>query len=508
MTTATAIPGGTAAVIGAGTMGRGIAQTLAVAGYDVLLFDQNETAAQDAAAFAGTMLNRAAEKGRMSLEAAMAAEARITVAESLLDLAPAAILIEAIAESLEAKQTLFAHLEDIVSRQAVLATNTSSLSVSAIAAGVGEPGRVVGLHFFNPVPLMKVVEVIPGLRTGDRAIRAALEVAEAIGYRAVLCRDAPGFLINHAGRGLTTEGIRIVQENIAAEVDVDRVMRESAGFRMGPFELLDLTGLDVSLPVLRLIYDQFYQEPRYRPGVHLAARVSAGLSGRKTGEGFYRYANGQRREPPEPDPPKVPLPKFWVPPEMRGDLSALLSAFAECGISVEDDPAPPAEGVLLVAPWGWDATTTAQRFDLDARRVMAVDPLTMDRARVTIMSTPVTEAAVREGLHHALHVAGRRVTAIADSPGFIAQRVLATIVNIGCEIAQMEIAALRDIDDGVRIGLGYPDGPLALGDRIGPARVLAILEAMQALYGDPRYRPSIWLRRRAELGMPLGPDGG
>lgn len=508
MTTASAMPGGTAAVIGAGTMGRGIAQTLAAAGYEVLLFDQNEAAARDAAAFAGTMLNRAAEKGRLSPQAAVAAAARITVATSLGDLAPAAILIEAIAESLEAKQILFARLETIVGPQAVLATNTSSLSVSAIAAGVGEPGRVVGLHFFNPVPLMKVVEVIPGLRTDDRAIRAALGIAEAIGYRAILCRDAPGFLINHAGRGLTTEGIRIVQENIAAEADVDRVMREAAGFRMGPFELLDLTGLDVSLPVLRLIYDQFYQEPRYRPGVHLAARVEAGLNGRKTGEGFYRYADGQRQEPPEPEQPETPLPRLWVPPEMRDDLSALLSACAECGVSLEDGPAPPAEGVLLIAPWGWDATTTAQRLDLDARRVMAVDPLTADRERVTIMSTPVTDAAVRVALHHALRVAGRRVTAIADSPGFIAQRVLATIVNIGCEIAQMEIAAPRDIDDGVRLGLGYPEGPLALGDRIGPARVLAILEAMQQLYGDPRYRPSIWLRRRAALGMALGPDAG
>jgi len=503
MTAARAAPEEPAAVIGAGTMGRGIAQTLAVAGYQVLLFDRNEAAARDAVAFVGTMLDRAAGKGQMSAEAATAAGARITVAASPADLAPAAILIEAIAESLDAKQALFAELEGIVGPQAVLATNTSSLSVSAIAAGVEDPGRVVGLHFFNPVPLMKIVEVIPGLRTHERATRAALDVAEAIGYRAILCRDAPGFLINHAGRGLTTEGCRIVQETIATEVDVDRVMREAAGFRMGPFELLDLTGLDVSLPVLRLIYDQFYQEPRYRPGVHLAARVAAGLNGRKSGEGFYRYANGQRIDPPEPEPPAGPLPKLWVPPQMRDDLSGLLGACSDRGVVVDDDPSPPAEGVLLVAPWGWDATTTAQRLELDARRVMAVDPLTVDRARVTIMSTPLTDTAVRDGLHHALHAAGRRVTVIADSPGFIAQRVLATIVNIGCEIAQMEIAAPRDIDDGVRIGLGYPDGPLALGDRIGAGRVLAILEAMQTLYGDPRYRPSIWLRRCVTLGVPL-----
>ncbi len=485
------------AVIGTGTMGRGIAQTLAVAGYSVLVYDQRPEAAVAAVDFAVGMLDRAAEKGRMTAQVAEAAKSRLSVVETLADLAPAQMAIEAIAESLDAKQALFADLESFLGPEAVLATNTSSLSVSAIAAGVQAPDRVVGLHFFNPVPLMKVVEVIPGLRTSDAARDAALKVAERIGYRAILCRDAPGFLINHAGRGLLTEGSRIVQDCLASEADVDRVMRDSLEFRMGPFELLDLTGLDVSYPVLQLIYGQFHQEPRYRPGVHLAARVAAGLHGRKTGEGFYRYDGSRRIDPPEVTPPDARVLPLWVPPEMEDVLAPLLGLMET---EISDTP----DGALcLLAPLGRDATETALRLGLDPARVMAIDPLTVDSPRVTIMPTPATEPDLCHALHSTLLRAGKKVTCIADSPGFIAQRMLAMIVNTGCEIAQMQIASPADIDDGVRLGLGYPQGPLALGDSLGPLRVLEILTALQDQTGDPRYRPSQYLRQRARLGLPL-----
>jgi 3-hydroxybutyryl-CoA dehydrogenase len=344
----------TIAVVGTGTMGRGIAQTLAVAGYNVLVFDQNAQAARNAVAFAADMLDRAAQKDRMTQADAKAAKARLIVADSLGDLAQAGMAIEAIAETLDAKRGLFRDLEAIMARDAVFATNTSSLSVTAIAAGVDVPSRVVGLHFFNPVPLMKVVEVICGLRTDDTARAAALAVANRIGYRAILCKDAPGFLINHAGRGLLTEGIRIVEECSATEADVDRVMRDAAGFRMGPFELLDLTGLDVSLPVLQLIHAQFYGEPRYRPGVHLAARVAGGLYGRKTNEGFYRYEDGRRVDPPEVTLPEGPLPQLWVPPQMRRDLDGILS-----GLDVASGDTPPDGALCVLAPYGWDAATSA-----------------------------------------------------------------------------------------------------------------------------------------------------
>ena len=496
-------PGATIAVIGAGTMGRGIVQALATAGFRVLVHDQSAEAAAAGADFARRMLSRAAEKGRMDPGEAQAARDRIAVAARLDDLAPAAMAIEAVAEVLEIKQALFARLETLLAPGAILATNTSSLSIAAIAANTGDPRRVVGLHFFNPVPLMKVVEVIAGLRTAPAAIEAALQVASQMGYRAIQCRDAPGFLINHAGRGLTTEGLRIVQDGLAAEADVDRVMREGLGFRMGPFELLDLTGLDVSLPVFRQIYDQFYQEPRYRPGAFLASRVAAGLYGRKSGEGFYAYTDGARQDPPEAEPDARPVASVWVPPAMRADLSAVTRALADAGTAIDEAEAAPATGALLIAPWGDDATATAHRLSLDATRVVALDPLTAQADRLTLMGTPATRSDVRDGLHAALLAAGRRVTAIGDSPGFIAQRILATIVNIGCEIAQMRITSPADIDDGVRLGLGYPKGPLAIGDEVGAARILHILTRLQDLTGDPRYRPSQWLRQRATLGLTL-----
>ncbi len=501
-------PGAIIAVIGAGTMGRGIVQALAAAGCRVLVHDQSAEAAEAGAGFARRMLARAAEKGRMDRGDAQAAQDRITVAPRLADLAPAAMAIEAVAERLDVKQALFAELETLLGPEAILATNTSSLSVAAIAAGCERPERVVGLHFFNPVPMMKVVEVIPGLRTGQVATDDALALAEQMGYRAILCRDAPGFLINHAGRGLTTEGLRIVQDGLAREVDVDRVMREGADFRMGPFELMDLMGLDVSLPVFRQIYEQFYHEPRYRPGVHLASRVAAGLYGRKSGEGFYTYEDGKRLEPLEGNPQAPAIGHIWIPPDMRSDLAPVVQALAAQGIGMEDGAAPPESGALIVAPWGDDATETTHRLSLEAARVVAIDPLTAGADRLTLMGTPATRADLRDGVHAALLSAGKRVSVIGDSPGFIAQRILALIVNIASEIAQLGIATPADINDGVRLGLGYPKGPLALGDEIGPERILHTLTRLHDLTGDPRYRPSQRLRQRATLGLALSETEG
>lgn len=495
--------GQTAAVIGAGTMGRGIVQVLALAGLEVLVYDKDAAMARSAADFVSSMLDRAVTRGSVDAEHARGTKSRIRVVDSLADLEGVSLVVEAIVEALAPKQALFGDLESIVASDAVLATNTSSLPVTAIASRCRRPQRVVGLHFFNPVPLMKVAEVIPGLRTDPTVIDSMRNLIGAIGHRAIVCRDAPGFLINHAGRGLLTEGLRIVQEEIAAEADVDRIMREAAGFRMGPFELLDLTGLDVSLPVLEFIYTQFHQEPRYRPSYQPAVRVAGGLFGRKSGEGFYRYLDGTRQEAAEPGPGEQPVPTLWVHPEARGSLAPILDRLEQAGHDVNTSTEAPPDAAILVAPWGDDATTTAVRLDLDARRVVAVDPLFPNCGRLTLMPTSIGEPSILAGVRRAALEAGSSATTIHDSPGFVAQRVVATIVNIGCEIAQMRIAEPADIDDGVRLGLGYPAGPLALGDRIGASRIVGILEAMQRCYGDPRYRPSIWLKRRAMLGVSL-----
>jgi 3-hydroxybutyryl-CoA dehydrogenase len=390
-------------------------------------------------------------------------------------------------------------LETVVEDATVLASNTSSLLVSAIAAGCRLPGRVAGLHFFNPVPLMKIAEVIPGLQTVPAVTARLCELVRRAGHRPVVAADQPGFLINHAGRALYTEGLRIVEECVTDVAGVDAIMRDSCGFRMGPFELLDLTGLDVSGKVMQSIFDQFQGDPRYRPSSLVPPRIAAGLFGRKTMRGFYLYPSGVRSEPPEPPAPDAIPGTLWI-----GDSDgtpALADRLSNVGARIVE--APEDADALLVLPWGEDVTGAAVRLGLDPVRTVALDPLIGWGKRQVLMRSPATDPAIVRMVHGWLSAAGAKVTLISDSVGLVAQRVLAMIVNTGCEIAQRGIASPEDIDAAVCIGLGYPSGPLAWGDAIGPARVFAILQGLQAASGDPRYRPSPWLRRRALLGLSL-----
>ena len=264
-------------------------------GSAVKLYDTRDGAAAEASAFVARMLRRAAEKGGMTEGAAEAAIGRLAIVEGLDAMAGADIVVEAIVEDIEAKKRLFAELEAIVPEDCVLASNTSSLSVTAIAADCARPERVAGYHFFNPVPLLKVVEVVDGLLTAPWVGDVLDAVARRCGHRPVRAEDSPGFLVNHAGRGLNTEGLRIVQEGIARPQDVDDILREGGTrFRMGPFELMDTTGLDVSGVVMESIYRQFYEEPRFRPVPIARQRMAAGLYGRKTGRGFYVYEDGRK----------------------------------------------------------------------------------------------------------------------------------------------------------------------------------------------------------------------
>lgn len=488
-------------VVGAGVMGRGIVQLFAQAGYPVLLFDSRTGAAGEARDFVARMLRRAVEKGTSSQAEFAAAIQRTQPCRTLEELSGCELIIEAIAEDLAAKSHLFAQLEAMVTPEAILASNTSSLLIAEIAAACARPQRVAGVHFFNPVPLMKIAEVVPGVRTAQETVDRLIALVAATGHRPVVAADQPGFLVNHAGRGLYSEGLRLLEEGVAAAVDVDRVLREACGFRMGPFELMDLTGLDVSGPVMESIYAQFHHEPRFRPSSLLRPRIAAGLFGRKNGAGFYRYQDDRRIEAPERPAPATSAVSVWVDPADDID-GALAGRFAAAGASL--CKSPDAAGTLIVIqPWGEDATHVCAQRRLDATRCVAVDPLTpLDRRR-TLMLTCATKPEALAVAHALLSADGTPVTVINDSPGFIAQRVLATIVNIGCNIVQQRIASVADLETAVPLALGYPSGPLAWGDRVGAARIARILERMLALTGEPRYRTSPWLRRRAELGLSL-----
>jgi len=489
-------------VIGSGTMGRGITQIAAAAGVRVLLADARDGAAAEAVAAVSAVFDRHVAKGHLAAGAASNAKARLHAAPLN---APAFqechVVVEAIVEDLEAKRALFGQLEAVVTPDCVLATNTSSLSVTAIAAACRRPERVAGFHFFNPVPLMRIVEVVPGLLTDPRVTTALAALGARMGHGVAVARDTPGFLVNHAGRGYGTESLRILDEGVAGPADIDRILTEGAGFRMGPFELMDLIGVDVSHAVMESLYDQFHQEPRFRPTTLPRQLVAAHRLGRKTGRGFHTYEGGKPVRPPDPLPPDGAPHPLWI--GRRNPEGAALLAKAVRGIERDTGDRPSARAACVVVPLGEDCTGAALAEGLDPTRTVAVDTLFGLDGRRTLMTNPVTDPAIRDSVHRALGQGGHPVTVIHDSAGFVAQRVIATIVNIGCDIAQRRIASPEDIDRAVTLALGYPLGPLAFGDRLGPRRILAVLEALRALTGDPRYRPSPWLRRRALLDVSL-----
>jgi 3-hydroxybutyryl-CoA dehydrogenase len=492
----------TLGVIGAGAMGAGIAQSALTAGLRVIMHDSNAAALAKARGEIHSRIARLAEKGQITTAAATAAEGRLRLAEHLQELAPAQIVIEAIIEQLEPKQRLFTALEDIVSPATVLATNTSSLPVAAIARVCRHRERVCGLHFFNPVPLMRLVEVIRATDTSERTMERALELAERLGKTAVKVRDVPGFLVNLLGRAYITEALHIQHEGVAPVATIDRIMREAAGFRMGPFELMDLTGIDVNLPATRVVYEGFQHDPRLKTTVLHESLFAAGQLGRKSGRGFYDYGEGRAavsppddRDDPNAAAAGAPPVSAWVAVGTQG-----FELLAARGLRLV--AADQAEVILVSPAAGEDAASAAARLGLEPARVVAVDFLGMEKGFLTLMAPVGGDAAARK-LAAFLRGTGLAVAVIGDSPAFVAPRILAMIVNLACEVAQIGIGTPEDIDVAMRLAQNYPRGPFEWGEWLGTERVHDMLRRMQEITGSDRYRPSLWLRRRALLALPL-----
>lgn len=492
-------------IVGVGAMGRGIAQIAAQAGSTVLLFDLQAETALAAQTSVFSQWDKLCEKGRLDAAQTALYKSRLHCADSLAALSGSDLIMEAIVERLDVKAGLFAELEALVAPTSVLVTNTSSLSVTAIAARLKRPQQFAGFHFFNPVPLMKVVEVIAGLKTGASVCADLSAYARQMGHTPVRAQDTPGFIVNHAGRGYGTEALRIVGEGVADFATIDRILKDQIGFKLGPFELMDLTALDVSHPVMESIYHQYFEEPRYRPSVITAQRLAAGVVGKKVGEGFYRYDKGVAQTEPEPAPPSVDeMPPVWVSPRAarRADLLLLLK---NLGARIETGAAPSPQALTLVAPLGFDITTVAVVERLDPARTIGIDMLVDDAVskRRVLATNPATRLDMRNAAHALMARDGKAVSVIRDSGGFVSQRVVATIVNIASDICQQGICSPADLETAVTLGLGYPLGPLAMGNLYGPTNILEVLFNMQTVYGDPRYRPSPWLRRRGAIGLSL-----
>ena len=518
----------TLAIIGTGIMGMGIAQIAAQAGIKVLLFDAKVGAAEQGRQSLQVMLEKLAAKGKFTDEQLQSTLTNLIVIEDLSQIVEAEIVIEAIIENLEIKQQLFKQLESIVSAETILATNTSSLAVTAIASDCAHPERVAGFHFFNPVPLMKIVEVIPGLSTKASVVETLKELAKRMGHLGVVAKDTPGFIVNHGGRAYGTEALKILGEGVASFEDIDRILRDGAGFRMGPFELLDLTGIDVSHPVMESIYNQFYHEDRYRPHPLTRQMLMGKKLGRKVGEGFYQYTdnkkqNGQKetsntnQQPPYKTDSDTSNISVWIGADLAEDKQQLVDYLNAGDITIDDNDQPNPDSLVLLAIYGEDTTNAAIRYQVNPNQAVAIDMLTDLSKHRTLMPSIVTQDNF---IAQAYALFGRKTdnrlvedkaitqvavdaTLITESTGFVAQRVVAMVINLGCDIAMQGIASPEDIDNAVKLGLGYPYGPISWGDELGAQRILLILERIYGLTGDPRYRPSPWLQRRATLGISL-----
>lgn len=493
------------ALIGTGVMGMGIAQIAAQAGVDVRLYDVKAGAAEASLLQLKNTLQKLQAKGKFTQVELEQILARFSVLEHIEDVAGVDLVVEAIVENLQIKQQLFKQLESIVGPQTILASNTSSLSVTAIASELKHQGRVAGFHFFNPVPLMKIVEVISGLATNESTVETLLELAQRMGHFGVRTKDTPGFIVNHAGRAYGTEALKILGEGVASVSEIDRILREGAGFKMGPLELFDLTGLDVSHPVMESIFTQYYQEDRYRPSALTRQMLAGKKVGRKVGEGFYRYDNGQKinENPKQAVPDIFTFNTVWIQADREQDAQLLRDYVQAQGAVLDYASNPAADSLIILATYGEDTTTTALRFGVDPVRSVSIDMLTDFAKHRTLMPSIVSSKNYIDQAHALFAKEDHGVSVIEESIGFIAQRVLAMVVNLACDIAQQQIAAASDIDQAVKLGLGYPHGPISWGNVLGPDRILLILERIYANTGDQRYRPSPWLKRRARLQLSL-----
>ncbi|MFE7748507.1 3-hydroxyacyl-CoA dehydrogenase [Streptomyces sp. NPDC057428] len=497
-------------IVGAGAMGRGIAQWAVTGGHTVELCDVRPEAVTAAVDFVRSMLDRAVEKGRMAAGDSAAALALLVPLDDPWAPGPeVGLVVEAVREDLDTKAEVFGKLEEALPASAVFATNTSSLSVTRIASSLRDPGRLAGLHFFNPVPLMKIVEVVPGAATRAEIPQALTSLVESCGHRAVTVADAPGFLVNHAGRGLVTEALALLEESVADPAGIDRIARDVLGLRMGPFELMDLTGLDVTAAVIDSIWHGFRHEDRLRPSFLTPNRVTAGLHGRKTGRGWFAYGPDAPAQTPEPPVTGDADRPVFVAGE---DGEALRSALTAAGATVEDGFAPSAEAVVLVPVWGTTVAAAVASLGLPAERTFGADPLPSAGRRRVLAVTPAADPAAARDARGVMARAADggepfAVSVVRDTAGSVAQRLLASVVSVATSIAERSLAAPADIDLAVTTGLGYPVGPLAWGDRVGAGRMLELQRALHATTGDARYRPTRWLTERAQLGLPLTDPG-
>jgi 3-hydroxybutyryl-CoA dehydrogenase len=482
------------AVIGGGAMGAGIAQVAASAGHTVKLLDNRPGAAIQAIAGIRAQFEKMADKGKLSSAAAQAAGERLQAAEHVADLADAGLVVEAIVENLAVKQQLFKDLEAVVSEGCILASNTSSISITAIGAALNNPQRLAGLHFFNPAPLMALVEVVSGLATDPDVANTLVATAAAWGKTPVHAKSTPGFIVNRVARPYYAEALRVLTEGGADCATLDACCREAGGFRMGPFELMDMIGLDVNFAVTQSVWRAFFNDPRFLPALLQQDLVDAGFLGKKTGRGYYNYQTGAVKPLPA-TAPALPCPTDIVlygssvaAVALAQRLQASKLGFTQA--AAMGDTLASAGGSTLRVTDGRSATRCA--FETDTPNTVLID-LALDYAKATRLAVSVAaqcDAAAANAAKGFLQAAGFAVSPLRDIPGLIVMRTVAMLANEAADAVNQGVCDAPAVDTAMCLGVNYPRGPLAWADAIGLGQVSTVLANLANTYGEDRYRTS------------------
>jgi 3-hydroxybutyryl-CoA dehydrogenase len=490
-------------------MGAGIARLAAEAGHTVYLHDADTGAVADARSEMRRRLERAVEKGRLQAADVALILDRVNPCSFLDEMAPAGLVIEAIVEDLEVKREVMAALEKVVAPGAILATNTSSLSVTAIASRLEDPARVAGMHFFNPVALMPLVEIVSGRATDPDIAAACFETAESWGKTPVHCASTPGFIVNRVARPFYGEALRLLAEGAADITTIDHILEGAGRFRMGPFTLMDLVGLDVNLAVSKSVYEQTFHDPRFSPNPIQQALVDAGHLGRKTGRGFYDYAADTAAEA-QIDPVSADIADVVEVVGEPGWAGVLVDRLQKSPVSVEYAPGPDrghliVAGVVVLPTDGRTATDLVATGAFGTPDVAVLDLLRKDATRATFAladQAGVEAAGKVAGLLAGAGVEGVRVD---DTPGLVVMRVVAQLASVAADAVLAGVAAPRAIDTAMKLGTNYPRGPIEWSDDLGADVVVTVLDHLKDYYGEERYRASAALRRAALTRRTLHP---